>query len=108
MLLSVARWWVMVVGGFLIGAGALLYGQVTTLHYLRHEVHSTFFLWRSLGKLTFVWQDDVTKAALWADECPIEVLRESERGAMTLVVVGAILAIGSLFLRRPRARRARR
>lgn len=105
MALAIARWWVVLVGGTLLGAGALLYGQVTTLYHLREEVHSTFFLWRALGHLTFVWQDDVTQAALWADECPESVLRESAHGAWTMMALGAVLCVGSAFLRKARRRR---
>ena len=105
MLLALARWWLTILGGALIGGGLLLHAQVETLHALRSEVHGTFFLWRAVGQLTFVWQDDLTQAALWAGEVPAEVLRESSRGAWALVAVGTVLAVGSRFLRRHGRRR---
>lgn len=105
MAFRVARWWLVLVGGVLTGMGMLLLAQVNTMFYLRDEVGGTFFLWRALGQLTFVWQDDLTQAAIWADQCPESVLRESERGAITMMVIGALLGVGSLFVRKARARR---
>lgn len=102
MAITMARWWLLLCGGVLIGMGLLLHGQVWSMHSLREEVRGTFFLWRALGQLTFVFQDDLTKAALWAHECPADVLDESERAATAMLVLGALCAIGSTLLRATR------
>ena len=99
MAITMARWWLLLCGGVLIGMGLLLHGQVWSMHSLREEVRGTFFLWRALGQLTFVFQDDLTTAALWAHECPAEVLDESERAATAMLVLGALCAVGSTLLR---------
>jgi hypothetical protein len=104
MALRLARWWVVLLGGVLLGMGILLHAQVTTMFQMRDEVGSTFFLWRALGQLTFVWQDDLTKAAIWANECPEPVLRESRRAALTMMLLGALFCVGSAFIRKPRKR----
>jgi len=98
-----ARWWLLLLGGVLLGAGLVLHAQLACLQLARAQVERTFFLWRAIGKLTFAFQDGVTQAALWADEVPDAVVRESERGAWTLVVIGAALALSSVSLRSARS-----
>jgi hypothetical protein len=102
MAITMARFWTLLCGGVLIGMGLLLHAEVWSMHYLREEVRGTFVLWRALGQLTFVFQDDATKAALWAHECPGEVLDESEHAATAMLVLGAVCAIGSVLLRAPK------
>ncbi|MFO1054255.1 MAG: hypothetical protein U1F36_18710 [Planctomycetota bacterium] len=104
-MLAIARIWAVFLGGTLFGSGLLLHAQIMCLHYAREEVDNTFFLWRAIGGLTFVFQDDVTKAALWAHEVPEPVLRESDRAGWTLIVIGAICVVASLFMHPRRQRR---
>ena len=92
MFAAFVRWWIVVFGGALLGAGAVLHGQVALTHHSREEVQSVFFLWRGLGQLTFIWQDDETKMALWMNEIPEQLLQESDRAAWTLVVLGGVIA----------------
>jgi hypothetical protein len=102
MAITMARVWTLLCGGILIGMGVLLHAQVWSMHYLREEVRGTFFLWRAIGQLTFVFQDDATQAALWAHECPAEVLDESEHAATAMLILGSLCAIGSALLRAPK------
>lgn len=105
MMLRFLRAWAILLGGMLIGAGLCLHGQIAVAHAMREQVASTFFLWRGIGELTFVFQDDVTKAALWMNEIPAEVLRQSDAAAWTLVVLGGVLVGAAPFVRRRRRRR---
>ncbi len=98
MWVALVRWWVIVLGGALLGAGLVLHAQVALAHHSREQVQSVFFLWRGIGQLTFVFQDDTTKMALWLNEVPDEVLVESDRGAWTLVVIGVVLAVTAFFI----------
>ncbi len=94
------RWWVGLVGGVLLGAGLVLHGQIACARYAKQEVDSVFVLWRAIGQLTFFYQDDVTQAALWLEEIPDGVLRESDRAAWTMAVLGTAVAASSLFMKR--------
>jgi len=102
MLLKLARWWTILLGGALLGAGLVLHGQLAVAAHMRSEVQETFFLWRAVGQATFIFQDEVTKSALFLNEVPQSVLDESDRMAWTLTFVGAMLAIVAPFFRRPR------
>ena len=93
MWVRLVRWWVVLVGGALLGAGLCLHGQLAVAQELRNEAASTFFLWRAIGQVTFIFQDEVTQAALWMHEVPDSVVRESDRAAWTLVILGGILAV---------------
>lgn len=86
-------------GGALLGAGLVMRAQVALAHHSREEVQSVFFLWRGIGQLTFVFQDNTTKMALWMNEIPDEVLAESDRAAWALVIVGAVIALTAAFFR---------
>jgi hypothetical protein len=97
---ALARWWVTILGGILIGGGLVLHGQIAFAKSCRSEVGSVFFLWRGVGQVTFIFQDDRTKLALWLNEIPEQVLVESDRAAWTLVVLGSVLAVTSTFFRR--------
>lgn len=108
MALALARWWTVLLGGVLLGAGLVLHGQVAFAQHLRAEVQGTFFLWRAVGQVTFVFQDDMTKAALSLNELPERVLVESDRAAWTLVAIGGIVAlIGAMLRRRSPAKKRR-
>ena len=98
-MLAIARVWALFLGGLLFGSGILLHAQIACLRLAREEVENTFFLWRAIGGLTFVFQDDVTKAALWAHEVPDSVIRESDRAGWTLIALGAICVVASCFMR---------
>lgn len=105
MLLKVLRFWLILLGGMLLGAGLVLHGQVAIAQEMRHQVQDTFFLWRAIGQVTFIFQDDVTKAALWMNEVPESVLRESDRAAWVLAIIGALMALAAPLCRRRRKRK---
>lgn len=100
MMLRLLRWWLAVLGGVLIGGGLVLHGQVAVALYMREEVDSLFFLWRGIGKLTFMFQDEVTQAALTVSEVPKQVLVEADRLAWVLVVIGTVCVVTAPFVRR--------
>ena len=101
MVLRVAQWWLTLLGGVLLGMGLVLHGQVAVVYYTREEVENTFVLWRWIGKLTFAFQDTKTKTALTAADFPVSLIQEADRGAWTLVAIGAILATTAFLVRRP-------
>jgi hypothetical protein len=95
MILRLARWWLILLGGVLIGAGLVLHGQIAFARYARQEVANTFVLWRGIGRLTFAFQDPTRRIALVLDEVPEDVVRECDRGAWVLVVLGSALALAA-------------
>jgi hypothetical protein len=97
------RWWLTLFGGVLLGAGLVLHGQVAVAHHMRDEVDGTFFLWRAVGELTFVFQDDLTRAALLIRELPSDVLARSDLAAWVLMALGGVSVVAATFVR-PRAR----
>ncbi|MEE9126732.1 MAG: hypothetical protein V3U11_06295 [Planctomycetota bacterium] len=101
MVLRVARWWLTLLGGVLLGMGLVLHGQFMVVGYMRDEVASTFVLWRAIGKLTFAFQDSTTQAALTAHDFPMGLILEADRAAWTLVAIGVILATTAFLIRRP-------
>lgn len=105
MLLAFARTWAVFLAGALIGAGLLLHAEIAGMRVARNEVQSTFVVWRAIGSLTFAFQDDMTKAALWAHDVPAKVIDESDRAGWTLVALGSICFIGSFFIRPHRKKR---
>lgn len=92
-MLRFLRWFVVLIGGVLIGGGLVLHGQVAVARYMREEVDRTFFLWRAIGQATFAFQSDDVRMALVAAEAPEEALRESDRAGWVLVIVGGLLAL---------------
>ncbi len=92
-MLRFLRWLVVLIGGVLIGGGLVLHGQVAVARYMREEVDRTFFLWRAIGQATFTFQSDDVRMALVAAETPEEALRESDRAAWVLVIIGGLLAL---------------
>ncbi len=101
MVLRIARWWLTLLGGVLLGMGLVLHGQVMAVHYMRNEVANTFILWRGIGKLTFAFQDSTTQTALTAHDFPVSLIREADRASWTLVAIGVILAATAFLIRRP-------
>ncbi|MBL8753403.1 MAG: hypothetical protein JNK15_08895 [Planctomycetes bacterium] len=99
-MLAIARWFFAVLGGLLGGAGLMLHGQVAFARYVKKEVDSTFFLWRAIGDATFAFQGGETRMALAMGEVPDDALKESDRAAWVLVIVGGLLTITSPLLRR--------
>ena len=94
------RWWVVLLGGVLLGAGLCLHGQLAVAQTLRDQVQNTFFLWRGIGQMTFIFQDEVTQVALWMNEIPEDVMRESKSAAWTLAIIGGLMACTAPLLRR--------
>ncbi|MCA8965707.1 MAG: hypothetical protein H6838_03535 [Planctomycetes bacterium] len=92
-MLRFLRWLVVLIGGVLVGGGLVLHGQVAVARYMREEVDRTFFLWRAIGNATFAFQSDDVRMALVAAETPEEALRESDRAAWVLVIIGGLLAL---------------
>ncbi|MEO6597784.1 MAG: hypothetical protein ABIP94_23815 [Planctomycetota bacterium] len=74
-------------GGVIQGSGLVLHGQVAMARYMRQEVDGTFFLWRAIGKATFVFQGGETRMALAMAEVPPHALMESDRAGWVLVIV---------------------
>ena len=101
MMLALARWFFVLFGGALLGAGLVLHGQVALTRNIRQQVDSTFFMWRALGEATFAFQGGDTRLALAMAEVPDQALRESDRAAWVLVAVGGLLALCGPLLRRP-------
>jgi len=101
MLAKLARWWITVLAGVLIGGGLVLHGQVALARYLRQQVTDTFFLWKAIGNATFFLQSNDHRLALSLAEVPADVIDESDRAGWTLVIVGSLLAVCAPLLRRP-------
>ncbi len=110
MVLRIARWWLTLLGGVLLGMGLVLHGQVTVVVAMREEVENTFILWRAIGKLTFAFQDSLTQAALTSHDFPERIITEAGRGAWVLLAIGGILAVTAMLIRRgsPARRTGRR
>jgi hypothetical protein len=109
-MLALARWFFAVAGGLVLGAGLMLHGQVAFAHYVKQELDSTFFLWRAIGEATFAFQGGETQMALAMGAVPDAALKESDRAAGVLVIIGALLALTAPLLRRgarPRAAKTR-
>lgn len=98
-MLVFARWFFAVVGGLLLGGGLTLHGQVAFARYAKQEVDSTFFLWRAIGEATFAFQGGETQMALAMSAVPEAALKESDRAAWVLVIVGGLVALVGPLLR---------
>ena len=107
MWIRLVRWWGVLLGGVLLGAGLCLHGQLAVAMELRDNAQNTFILWRAVGQITFIFQDEVTQAALWMHEVPDSVVRESDRVAWTMVVIGALIASAAPLLHGKRRKRKR-
>ena len=100
MILRLIRWWLLLVGGVLLGAGLVLHGQIAMARLVRDEVDNVFVLWRGIGRMTFFLQDDVTQTSLLLHDLPEKVLLESDRGAWILTIIGALIALSAPLLLR--------
>ena len=80
-----------------------LHGQVAFARYVKKEVDRTFFLWRAIGDATFAFQGGETQMALMMGTVPDEALKESDRAAWVLVIVGGLVAVAAPLLRRGRS-----
>ncbi|MBL8731004.1 MAG: hypothetical protein JNN13_01375 [Planctomycetes bacterium] len=98
-MLGVARWFFTFLGGVLLGGGLVLHGQVAVARHMQSQVDDTFFLWRAVGRATFAFQSGDVKMALAMKEVPPEALRESDRAAWVLVIVGGLIALTGPLLR---------
>ncbi len=99
------KWVLHLLGGVLIGMGLLLWGQAEFLSYVRHEVEGTFFLFRWIGKVSFVFMSSPTKVALALSDIPPEAVRESVGWAKFFLAAGGALVLLSLFASPSRGRR---
>jgi hypothetical protein len=99
-MLAMARWFFAVVGGVVLGTGLTLHGQVAFARFVKQEVDNTFFLWRAIGDATFAFQGGETQMALMMGSVPDAALRESDRAAWVLVIIGGLVALTAPLLRR--------
>lgn len=106
--LRFVRWMLLLLGGVLLGAGLVVHGQVAVAEHMRAQVRETFFLWRGVGRISFVFQDDQTKMALWLHELDPKVLDHSRRAASVLLTLGLLLALAAPWMtcERPARRRS--
>lgn len=103
--LRLARWSMVLLGGVLLGGGLVLHAQVAVAYHMREEVDNTFFLWRGIGRLTFMFQKEVTQTAFSLRDIPQSVMLEADRAAWVLVGLGVVIAASSCAIR-PRRRAA--
>jgi len=94
---GLVRWFLHLLGGVFLGMGLLLWGQAEFLAYVRDEVEGTFFLFRWIGKISFVFMSADKKVALALADIPPEAVQESVRWAKAFLVTGAALVLLSLF-----------
>lgn len=99
MAVAIVRWFCALLGGLMLGGGLVLHGQVAIARALRAEVDATFFLWRAIGNATFVFQGAEHRMALAMAEVPEEAIRESDRSAWVLVIIGSLVALTGPLLR---------
>lgn len=110
MAVAIVRWFLALLGGLLLGAGLVLHGQVAIYRAMRDEAAGTFFLWRAIGNATFVFQSGERRMALALYEVPEEAIKESDRSAWVLVIVGSLVALTGPLLREggtPRAKKSK-
>jgi uncharacterized membrane protein HdeD (DUF308 family) len=93
MIARLLRWLLFLVAGVMLGAGLFLLGQVMIARHFRAHVQETFFLWRGIGQISFIFQDSTTKAALWLNEIDEKTLRHSLHAAWALIVLGGLMAL---------------
>lgn len=105
--MAFVRWFLVLLGGAVLGCGLALHGQVALARHMRAEVDRTFVVWRWLGHATFAFQGGETRMALAMREVPEAALHESDRAAWVLVGVGGLLALTAPLLRRGRGRTRR-
>lgn len=103
MLIRLMRWFLVLLGGVLLGAGLFLHGQVAVARDIRRQVDDTFFLWREVGKATFFIQSSDHRIGLTLAEVPEDVLAMSNRTGWILVCFGLAMAVATPLLLRPGA-----
>ena len=89
-----------VFGGILVGVGLLLACQIHVVRHMRQQVDDTFFLWRWVGKATFVAQTHDVQTAIVLEKIPESTIQECERIAIALMALGSACALSVPFLRR--------
>ncbi len=99
-MLALLRWFAVLLGGLILGTGLTLHGQVALARHMRQEVDNTFVLWRAIGDATFYFQGAETRMALAMKEVPEEALRESDRAAWVLLIIGGLIALTGPAIRR--------
>ncbi|GAB4150929.1 MAG: hypothetical protein Fur0037_19610 [Planctomycetota bacterium] len=92
------RWFLVLTGGVLLGAGLFLHGQVALARDIQAQVGDTFFLWRAVGRATFFLQGSEHRIALTLSEVPSDILAMSNRTAWILVWFGLGTAIAAGLL----------
>ncbi|HZN39332.1 MAG TPA: hypothetical protein VFD82_11050 [Planctomycetota bacterium] len=108
MAVAIVRWFCALLGGLLLGAGLVLHGQVAIYRAMRDEVDATFFLWRAIGNATFAFQSGEHRMALALAEVPEEAIKESDRSAWVLVIIGSLVALTGPLLREGSPTRAKK
>ena len=108
MAVAIVRWFCALLGGVLLGGGLVLHGQVAMWRHMRDEVDRTFFLWRAIGNATFVFQGGEHRLALSLAEVPEAAIKESDRSAWVLVIVGSLVALTGPMLRQGNPTRAKK
>jgi hypothetical protein len=98
--ISLARWWMSVIGGILIGVGLLLCCQIHVVRHLRQQVEDAFFFRRWVGKVTFVAQTYDVQTALVLNKINESTIQECERIAIALLALGSACALSVPFLRK--------
>ncbi len=93
------KWILHLLGGILLGMGLLLWGQAEFLAYVRNEVQGTFFLFRWIGKVSFIFMSPDKKVALALADIPAGTVQESVRWAKSFLVAGTALVLLSLFVK---------
>lgn len=102
MVLRSIRWFLVLFGGVMLGAGLFLHGQVAVARDVQRQVDDTFFLWRAVGRATFFMQGSDHRIGLTLAEVPEDVLQMSDRTGWILVWFGLSLAVATPLLLRPR------
>lgn len=108
MAVAIVRWFCALFGGLLLGGGLVLHGQVAIYRAMHDETVATFFLWRAIGNATFVFQGAEHRMALTLYEVPEEAIKESDRSAWVLVIVGSLVALTGPLLREGSPTRAKK
>jgi hypothetical protein len=101
-MLGIARWLFTLLGGLLLGAGLVLHGQVALARHMKNQVESTGWVWRALGEATFAFQSGDVRMAMAMQEVPDAALKQSDRAAWVVVIVGSLIALTGPLLRRGR------
>ncbi|GDY03497.1 hypothetical protein LBMAG49_28260 [Planctomycetota bacterium] len=102
MVARIARWWLLLIGGILLGAGMELHGLVAIAHRMVDEVDQTFPLFVAIGRATIFLLGNDQRIALMLKDVPPDVLDECTRSGFILMTVGGLFAVTAPILRGPR------